>query len=242
MFPADPGVLVAVDAVEPGGIDGGDAQAAVGSGVVGVVHLLGVDRREDGAEVLPARGDGHAAVDQGPAADAAALVDGDAGELLGVQDPGVAVDVLVDGEAEEVAQRLLGPGPQPEGAVVGPGGVGEDLAVRARRVPGHAHLDHMDVDSGLGEPESGHGATVSGADDQDRHTGPGADRRCCRTDSRPRRCGVPGDRRSAQKRTCSSDESSTRDTLGPAILQGSVVHVTSLTLDRVQQVLLSIAW
>ncbi len=68
------------------------------------------------------------------------------------------------------------------------------LAVRAGGVPGHAPLDHVDVRACLGEAEGGHGAAVSGADDQDRYMGPGSDRCRRRTDIRPCPWGVPGDR------------------------------------------------
>lgn len=166
---ADAGELVAVDRVEPGRVDQAYPQPGVGPRVVGGVHLLGVHRREDGAEVCAPGRDRHTAVDQRTAADAAALVDDDAAHLLGVQDPGVAGDVPVDREAEEVAQGLLGLGPQPVGALVGAGRVAEDLAVRARGVPGHAHLDHVDVDSGLGQSQGGDGPSVAGADHQRRN-------------------------------------------------------------------------
>jgi hypothetical protein len=59
---------------------------------------------------LPLRRDGHAAVDQRAPADPATLVDDDATELLGVEDARVARDVPVDGETEEVADRLQRPG------------------------------------------------------------------------------------------------------------------------------------
>ena len=41
-----------------------DAEVGVGPRIVGGVHLVDVDGREDGREILPFRGDGHAAVDQ----------------------------------------------------------------------------------------------------------------------------------------------------------------------------------
>ncbi len=217
---ADPRVLVAGGAVEPGRVDGADAQPGVGPRVVGGVHLVGVDRRQDGGEVLPLGGDRHAAVDQRAAADAAALVDRDAAEVLGIQDAGVARDVPVDGEAEEVVERRLGPGAQPVGPVVRLARVAEDLAVGAGRVPGHAHFDHVHVDARLGEAQGGDGAAVTGADHQRGDVRPVGDRRGRRD---PPGLGGGGTRegRHAQDGAGSGDEPTARDGVGDG---GMVSH------------------
>ncbi|MEU8251520.1 hypothetical protein, partial [Nonomuraea sp. NPDC048916] len=58
---------------------------------------------------------------------AAARAEAAAAEVLGVQDSGVAGDVPVDREAEEVVEGGLGPGAQPVGPVVRLQRVAEDL-------------------------------------------------------------------------------------------------------------------
>ena len=210
MLPTHAGVLVVGGSLEPVGVDRSDAEGGVGAWVVGGVHLGGVHRGEDRSEVLPLRGDGHASVDERAAADPSPLVDGDAGEVLGVQDAGVLRDVLVDGESEEVAERLFGPRTHPEGPIVGRAHLRVDLAVRAGRDRGPVltHLDHVDVDAGLRQPQGGDGAAVAGADHQHGHLRAVADRR--RRRSRPGRAGSecssqhPG----PGQRTCAEHESS----------------------------------
>lgn len=227
---SDAGVLVAGDGVEPGRVDEAHPEPGVGAGVVGVVHLVGVHGRQDGAEVRPLGGDGHAAVDERAAADSAALVDDDAAHFLGVEDARVLGHGLVDRESEEVAERRLGLGAQPVGAVVGIGGVGEDLAVAAGGVPGHAHLDHVDVDAGLGQAQGGDGSAVSGTDHQDRDAGPVVDgggggglRRVSGGD-------LCGEGHGPQNRTCSRKESATGESAVTVSGHAIVTHVTFLTL------------
>lgn len=183
----------------------------VGARVVGGVHLVGVDGREDGAEVLAPGRHRHAAVDQRPAPDAAPLVHRDAAEVLGVQDAGVAGDRPVDGEAEEVAEGLLGLGAEPVRTAVGTRRVGEDLAVRPGGVPGHAHLDHVDVNPCAGEAQGGDGTSVPGAYDQNRDMVPAADHRRRSGGARLGGGGVSGEGCGSKNETCSSHESPTRD-------------------------------
>lgn len=234
MLTADAREPVALGALEPGRVDGADAERGVGARVVRRVHLGGVDRREDGAEVLPSGGDRHAAVDQGTTADAAALVDDDPAHFLGVQNSGVAGDVLVEREAEEVAEGLFGLGPEPVGTGVRTGCVGEYLAVRSGGVPGHPHFDHVDVDTRPGESQRGHGAAVSRADDEGADVRAGVDRSGGGGGGRIGGGGVGRQRRGAQNRTGSSDKSASRDVPGTACTRGGTTHGTFLTFDGIE--------
>ncbi|MEV8220970.1 hypothetical protein AB0P16_00710 [Dietzia maris] len=110
----------------------------VRAGEVGAVHLGRVDVREDVLEVAALGRDRHAAVDQRAATHAAALVHLDPRELLGVEDPEVALHLLADPEAHEVADRLTGGVREPGGALVRIEHPREDLAVRPRCVPAAA--------------------------------------------------------------------------------------------------------
>ncbi len=165
---AGAGELVPLGRLEPRLVDVVDTQTGVGAREVLVVHLVRVDRRQDLLEVVALRGDCHTAVDERAAADAAALVDLDAGEPLGVEDADVPVDALVDAEAHEVADRLIGLVGQPHRALVGVEHPAEDLAVGAGGVPAAAHLDDLRGDSGLRQPQRGDGTAVSTADDEGR--------------------------------------------------------------------------
>lgn len=148
-LPAHAGELVPGTRLEPRLVDVVRAEGGVRAREVGAVHLGRVDVREDVLEVAALGRDGHAAVDQRAAAHAAALVHLDPRELLGVEDTDVALHLLVDPEAHEIADRLAGGVREPGGALVRIEHPREDLAVRARRVPAAAHLHDVGRDPRL---------------------------------------------------------------------------------------------